>query len=492
MAGTLSDAAILEAYAAEVGASLIEQWGRVAIAHEAPFDLDKLRQIAERDNFSAIGRFGVDLDIELRLSSEAPADSSLLALQQIVAAENEQRALLNPADGWVAARHALSVLTEVEVRYDRSNWCLGLDTLHRVIQTNWIQIADSLVDADVTVGSITVPLRRVAGRASDLILEPACDRPTIEGPEQAIWDAIASLADVAAWRQMAVNEIRSDDGLTVALHRDQAPIVPLDPTHASGGLTLWKWLHATEDANRDEALRYILRFLTASAVQIPNGASVLALAERYRIALSHDKAAEVQRAISDGRALIRRGLQDARRTLSTYTEDTVKTAQAAVIASIGIVALVARNAATLPDWLLGMVTVVAIVGVLTLMYNRWRRIGELGSDIEALQGALSEEKAPLLPEPERVELTKGLKDFNAARKVLGGRAIVILLGLVAISVIMAAGIWIICQPDDETTDRSDGAMVEMVPGAGNGTKWARCETLNRESPPMCTKESASY
>ena len=465
MAGTFNDAAILEAYATEVGVSLIEQWGRIAVVHDAPFDLDKLRQIAEMNNFTAIGRFGVDLDIELRLSSEAPADSSLRALQLIVATEKEQRALLNPVDGWVAARHAQSVLTEVEVRYDRSNWCLGLDTLHRVIQTNWIQVADSLVDADVTVGSITVPLRRVGGGASDLILEPAGDRPAIEGPEQQIWDAMASLADVAAWRQIAVDEIRSDDGLTVSLYRDQPPIVPLGPTHASGGLTLWKWLHATDDANREEALRYILRFLTASAIQIPNGTSVLALAERYRIALSHDKAAEVQRAISDGRALIRIGLQDARRALSIYTEDTVKTAQAAVIASIGIVALVARNAATLPDWLLGMVIFVAIVGVLTLMCNRWRRIGELASDIESLQGALSEEKAPLLPESERAELTEGLKDFNAARKVLGGRAIVILLGLVAISVILAAGIWMIRQRNDQATETSDGAMVEMVTGA---------------------------
>ena len=408
--------ALLEAYAAEVGASLTELWGRLALMHEGPFDLDRLRELVESDDFVAIGRFGADLDVELYLSPEAPSDVDLRELQSVVATENERRALLNPADCWVAAKVAQRILTEVEVRYDRANWCPSLQTFQELLGSNWMQIADSLVHADITVGTVTIPLRRVSGTTSDLILEPTYARPATDGPERQVWDATVALADTTAWRQVAVDEVRSSNGLKVAFHRDQAPVIPLNPTQAPGGLAVWKWLHATDDANRDEALRHILRLLTASVVQVPSGASAVALAERYRIALSHDKAAEVQRAIGEGRVLTSTGLRDARQSLSSYTEDTVKTAQASVVAATGLVALVARNAAALPEWLLVMVTAMAIVGVGTLIFNRWRRIGDLGSDVEALELALSEEKSPLLPEMERTELVRGLNKFNAARK----------------------------------------------------------------------------
>lgn len=454
----------LEVYAEEVGAALTKEWGRIAIVHEGPFDFDYLNRISDLDNVTVIGRFGENRDIELRLSSDAPSDLELQALRSIAASESEERSLVNPADGWVAARHAQAALQEVEIRYDRLNWCSSLETLRTTVETDWMQIADTLVEGDVTIGSTTIPLRHIDGTTAIPILEPVHGRPEIEGPQQEVWDAMASLADAAAWREIAVRENRSEGLLKVALHRDQPAIIELDPRNATGGVALWKWLHATQDANRGDALRYILRFVTAAAVRMPNGTAVLSLAERYRIALGQDQAAEVQRAISESRALIRKGLQDARRTLSSYTEDTVKTAQAAVIAGVGIAALVARNAAILPDWLLGMVTIVAIVGVLTLMWNRWCRIGELGSDIEALTEALSEKKAPLLPESERTELAEGIDGFNAARKVLSGRAMVLALGLIAVSVILSAGLWIIRHDGEQEPEERDGATVEQGVG----------------------------
>ena len=477
--------AILAAYAAEVGATLTEMWGRLALIHERPFDLDRLREIVESDDFVAIGRFGADLDIELHLSPEAPSDLDLQALQSVVATENERRTLLNPADCWAVAESAQSILTEVEVRYRRANWCPSLETFNRLVRTDWMKITDSLVDADITVGTVSVSVRRVNGTTSDLILEPTYDRPSTDEPDRQIWDAITALADVTAWRQIAVDETRYADGMCVALHRDQPPIIPLNPTHASGGLNIWKWLNASDDPNRHEALRHILRLLTATAAQIPNGASTLALAERYRIALSHDKAAEVHRAISEGRTLTNTGLRDARRALSSYTEDAVKTAQGSVVAAVGIVALVARNATALPKWLLGMVTAVAVVGVVTLILNRWRRIGDLGSDVESLEAALSEDKAPLLPEMERAELLKGLKQFDVTREIRTGRVSVVRLGLIAIAVILAAGTWIIAQNDDPAL-----GVANVIAVAGylrvEGGLSELCETLSSDSPPNCT------
>lgn len=451
---------LIQEYATQFGGLLSEQWGLATVRLAGTLDLESLRRAVEGHNLAVIGRFGEDQEVEMMLSDDTPSNSNLQALQSIVATESERQALLNPVDGWTAARHALSVLAEIELRYGRSNWCPSLETLHRTIRTDWMTIADTLVEGVVTVGSVTIPLRRVDGTATMTILEPLHDRPKTEGSEQEAWDALASIADAAAWREIAVGERRTKDGLQVALHRDQPMIIDLDPSNASGGGALWKWLHATEDANREDALRYILRLVTATVSEMPNSASVLALAEQYRMALSQDQAAEVHRAVSEGRALIRKGLQDSRKTLSNYTEDTVKTTQAAVIAGIGVVALVARNAATLPDWLLGMVTGVAILGVLTLMFNRWRRIGELGSDIDALQGALSEDKAPLLPAQERAELKDEIQDFDAVRRVGYGRTMVVSLGCIAMFVILAAGIWIIHHDSSQGEDGSEDPVVE--------------------------------
>ena len=326
-----SGVSVIHEYATRFGGPLSEQWGRVAVRLIGTLDIESLGQAVEGHDLTVIGRFGEDLEVEMVLSNDTPSNSDLHALQSIVATESERLALLNPVDGWTAARHARSALTEIELRYDQLNWCPSLETLHRTIRTDWMAIADTLVEGVVTVGPATVPLRRVDGIATMTILEPLPDRPETEGSEQEIWDMLASIADAAAWREIAVGEQKTEDGLKVALHRDQPVIIDLDPSNASGGAALWKWLRATEDANREDALRYILRIVTATVSEMPNSTSVLALAEQYRIALSQDQAAEVHRAVSEGRALIRKGLQDSRKTLSNYTEDTVRMTHATVI-----------------------------------------------------------------------------------------------------------------------------------------------------------------
>ena len=118
----MSGPAILRAYANQVGASVVERWGQIVVTHEAPFDLSRLQRTAEEGDLIVTGRFGVDYSVELRLSSDAPPDTDIRALQLIVPTEEEELSLLNPASGWVAAQNAQSVLTEIEVRYDQSNW----------------------------------------------------------------------------------------------------------------------------------------------------------------------------------------------------------------------------------------------------------------------------------------------------------------------------------------------------------------------------------
>jgi len=106
---------MLKAYAARVEVVPVEQWGRLAVAHTGPFDLDGLRGTVEGRGLTAIGRFGADFAVEVQISSDVPSDAELQALQSVVATENERLALLNPADGWTAARHAQSAVGGHEI-----------------------------------------------------------------------------------------------------------------------------------------------------------------------------------------------------------------------------------------------------------------------------------------------------------------------------------------------------------------------------------------
>lgn len=445
-------------YADRIRCQPIAQWGCLTIIDHAPFDLDEIQNIAEIYDLTVIAKFGLDLDVELLLSSSPPSDSELSDLQRLVISENERLSLLDPADAWVAARVAQSALAEIELRYERSNWCANNETLVSTLESNWLRIADSLAEGDLIVGDATFSLRRVAGPSSHLILEPVEERPSHDAARRCVWDAIVSIADLVAWRNIATAETRSEDGVLISLHHDQPPVIELEASRSSGGLALWKWLAATDDPNRDAALRHVLRLATVSSTELPSGSSVLVLAERYRIALSRDQAAEVERTISESRVLTATGLKEAKTSLATYVEDSAKTAQATVIAAIGTVALAARGVELIPDGLLVLVMAAALIGILVVVMTRWRRLGDLAADIENIEFTLGEEQTPLLPANDRAELLDDVREYCADRRISYGRISISGLGLVAASIVLATGIWILVGNTDEAPpdERTNG------------------------------------
>ena len=463
MCTTSTDLQAFQEFIHKAAAQPVAKWGRLTIIDQGPFDLDEIQRLAETCDLTVIARFGSDLDVELLLSGSPPLDSDLSDLQRLVMSEDERLGLLDPADAWVAARVASSVLTEIELRYERTNWCVSIEALISSLESDWHRIADTLVAGDITVGSVTLSLRSVGDAGSHLILEPTEERPTHDVPRQRVWDAIVSIADTVAWQSIATGETRSGDRLLIALHHDQPAVIELDPSRSGAGMELWKWLNATNDPNREAALRHVLRYATVTATELPSGSSTLVLAERYRIALSRDQAAEVERMISESRALTATSIGEAKKTLAAFVEDSAKTAQATVIAAIGTVALAARGVELIPDWLLVMVMAAALIGILVVVAIRWRRLSDLATDIEELEFRLREEQSPLLPESDRNALLQSVKDYRADRRIRNGRISLSILGLIAASIVLATGIWILVgdtgdDPADDSTVDVDSAI----------------------------------
>lgn len=443
-------------YAERAQVQTVAQWGRLTILDRGPVNLDEIRHLVETYDLTVIARFGSDLDVEFPLSTSPPSDAELSDLQRLVMSETERLQLLDPADAWVAARVAYSVLTKIELRYERSNWCVSLEVLSSSLESDWMRVADSLVDGDITVGSVTLSLRSIDRHSPYLILEPVEERPTLDALRREVWDAIISIADAAAWRNIATAETRSGGSLLISLHHDQPAVIELDPSRSIAGLALWKWLIASDDPNRDAALRHVLRLATVASNTLPSGSSVLVLAERYRIALSRDQAAEVERTISESRTRTAAGLGEAKKSLAVYVEDSVKTAQGTVIAAIGVVALAARGIELIPDLLLILVMAAALIGIVAVLVIRWRRLSDLATDIENLKFGLSEEQSPLLPASERDVLLRGVRDYDADRRIRNGRIGISILGILAASIVLATGMWILLRNTDASVD--DGTV----------------------------------
>lgn len=178
---------------------------------------------------------------------------------------------------------------------------------------------------------------------------------------------------------------------------------------------------------------------------LPDGVSVLALAERHRVALSRENAAEVERAIADGRQRTAAGLEAAGASLGGYVDDTTRAAQASLVASLGFVALTAQQSNALPEWLVLAVTAVAALGVASLARTRWRRVGHLVTAVRELADDLGAERDPLLPHTERVELEARIARFDLKSQARSARRHIGAFGGLSVIVMILAAMWVLAR-----------------------------------------------
>jgi hypothetical protein len=249
------------------------------------------------------------------------------------------------------------------------------------------------------------------------------------------------MAEAAAWTQLAVCTTSASDRTFVALHHDQDPIIEVTLESVGGAVELLRWRMGDNAFNREEALRHVLRFVTASSSLLPNARTVQRLAERQWIALARERAAEVFRAIADGQRSTADLLESASEALSKLVEDTTTTASATVAAVIGVVALVAQNAGLLPGWLIVLATLVAIVGVGAVVASRWQRIDDQEQAVVRLQNRLRDD--PLLPPEELNSMKQAIDDAKITSRAKLARQRILALGIAAGVVASLAAVWLV-------------------------------------------------
>ena len=453
------EAELIEELAAETGIDPVDSWGRSTIVFDAVDRLDRIVGATVAPEYSLIGWFG-EAPTPLLLSEEPPEPRDVGELTPLAANERQEAELLSAATGHEVARQLRDYLVRLEVRFDRHDWIRTTTAFMELTSRDWLSIAREMQSDHVTIGDTQYEMDSVAVANGERIAVRKPREPRPDGEAGVVWDRLQAIGDASAWLNIAV-AIDYIPELAISLHADYPPDIPIALERVAGGTTLWAWLNATDDPNRVEAVRHVLRMtLAAGQPLLPRARTVLSLAERQRIALARDKAVEVQRAINEGARDLADAIERSAEALRDLVEESSKSAQAMVVAAIGLVALVARNAEALPTWLVGVVSVVAVAGVVVTANSRIRRVNERKSALQQLRDRLADD--PLLPESEIARARKVLVDFDFDSRASSAVRVVTLLGIASAVIVIAAAVWLVNQ-DVDAPDDPPAATTTMVP-----------------------------
>ena len=235
---------------------------------------------------------------------------------------------------------------------------------------------------------------------------------------------------------------REHRDLLIALVEEEPTHRAVTPANSEGGLDLLKWVTATDDANRRESLRHDLTLTAASATAtVPNATTVRKLAERQRIALTREHAAEVQRAITEGQRDTSAALRHASEELGRLLEETSRVAGATIVGVIGLVAFLARDADRLPDWLVGLATLVAVIGIGVVVRSYWSRVSDQEIAVQQLWDRLCSD--PLVPDDDKKAVKDVIDAFGLQRRARSARRTIAGLAIAACLVAVAAAAWLV-------------------------------------------------
>lgn len=441
---------LLEELATAKGGRIIDGWTSSSVLIRDGIDVDLLATIAQRPGFKVRLLFD-DSDLPLTLDNGSPRLEELSDLQSLLTNERERAELSAVGTALQAAELLLPFLSGADVMYTERSWIRSEEALVATLQRNWAELAQGVAGESFRCGAKTIALDPVIGPQPSGGLPVAVPKAG-QGLSERLEQALTRLADAAAWTQLAVKSIKVESQLRLALHHDQEPVIELKLGSVVGGVGLLRWRMADNQANREEALRYVLRFVTANSGELPDARTVQTLAERQNIALARDRAAEIFRAIADGQRSTADLLEGTSESLSKLVEDTTTTASATIAAVIGVVALVVMNENLLPSWLILIATVVAVTGVVAVIASRWQRIGDQQEAVRRVRTRLASD--PLLPDDERDAMDTMITDANLDRRAMAARWRIVALGMAAGGVALAAAIWLVVTPASSATSPS--------------------------------------
>jgi chemotaxis protein histidine kinase CheA len=433
------DIARLLGLAARYDAQVIDQWGRSTTTVHGSMDIDELAEVANLPHYRVQLLLGND-DRPLSLSGDVPDATEMADLQTFAANERERAELAAAHSPIDVARQLADRVEGAFIEYARLGWARTSAAFIQAANHRWAEVVRDLSAGSAMIGEVAVKtaLLRPHNRSEGLpvfTVESATGIPEVDS-------TLEVLADAAAWTQLAAGSTASTSGeILLALHHDQDPAVAVDLTRVAGGLDLLLWRAKDNDASRDEALRYVLRLVTASSDALPNAKTVQRLAERQYIALTRDRAAEVFRAIADSQRATADLLETSASSFSTLVENTTNNAVATVAGVVGLVALLADKAHILPSWLVAAAAAATVAGVIAVIVTRWRRVDDAMHSSERLLTRLRDD--PLLPADELAPLVSAVEGFDFASRAKTTQVTIVGVGAVACIVAILAAGWLV-------------------------------------------------
>ncbi|MDQ3573453.1 MAG: hypothetical protein M3404_00775 [Actinomycetota bacterium] len=425
--------------AADYDAQVVDQWGRSTTTLHGSMDIDELAGVANLPHFRVQLLLGDD-DRPLSLTGQVPEASEMTDLRLFATNERESAELVAASSPIEVARILADRVEGAFIEYARPGWARTSAAFLEAAQSRWTEVVRDLSAGSALIGGATVqtaPIQshNTSGGLPVFTIQGATGVPEVD-------DTLEVLADAAAWTQLAAASNASSAGeILVALHHDQDPVVKVDLSRVAGGLDLLLWRTRDDDASRDEALRYVLRLVTASSSALPNARTVQRLAERQHIALTRDRAAEVFRAIADGQRATAELLETSSSSFSTLVENTTNNAVATVAGVVGLVALLADKADVLPSWLVLAAAAATVAGVIAVIVTRWRRVDDAKRSSERLLTRLRDD--PLLPADELGALVTAIEAFDFAGRAKTTQVTIVGVGAVACVVGISAAGWLV-------------------------------------------------
>lgn len=454
----------LVALANQFGSDIVDRWGMTSTRIAEPIEATLLVEAASVEGLTAVGYFG-DSYLPLLLDRNEPDADDLAPIADLAPNERVAAELRAAATSVDVALMLVDQLVEIEVRFERRGWIRTPEAFVEAVDRDWLSVAEGLTSM------IEIADRQFALPVATGATHP--DRPPVyapvesdsDDPDADLWQVLYGLADAAAWMNLAHAVDRGAGAVRIGLIADEPPRRLVTPSSSEGGSALLRWVTATEDANRREALDYVLTLVAAgSSDQLPNAVTVRRLADRQRIALSRDQAAEVQRAIADGQRDTANALHRASADFGSLVEETTTTANAAIIAVLGLVVFVAQEADRLPGWLIMLATVVAVVGIALVVASRWSRIGDNQASVNQLAARIDAD--PLLPADDRRVAAEAIDAFDVNRRAARARLRVTVLGAGAAVVAMSASAWLLW--GSQTSSAPDGAPQNPTTSTSQG------------------------
>lgn len=351
-----------------------------------------------------------DAGESIRLTDAAPTSEEVELAQRYLDDAGTARAVSCDTS------HGLLELIEGRIQqwtvsFQRGAWAPDVTSLRQAMGSGWMRVANMIcAEQSVGVGDSRHDVRVAQTGSGTPVLLGLSDSSAPPG----VRTAIGQLASAHAW--VWIGEVATD-----ASSRVMVRLLPEDPIRrvvspvtARGGSELFDWLHATEDANRSEAVRAEFRRIIdrETDTELPDGIRIVQVAERTRIALAADNIAAIEAAISAATRETRDTVEVIARRRFELRRDGVRNMLAVLLAVIGLAALLVRSPGLPPELIWTTAVVVSLVLVASGVADERVLQAEI-KEAERLREALEDREH--LPQSDRDRLEARLQTVTRRR-----------------------------------------------------------------------------